>query len=1541
MLASLPTHATIHGGRRAPPALHAPPIPHRAAILAAILATVLTMIPSAPPARAQTARPGELSPYRGRLERLPVKLDDELFLVGTSSSNDRQVLAIAYRSAPFPFAGEHGAEVAKRVEGSVPLAADAGRLLGSTLEQAAFARREGDNHVLDVISLFNPGEIVYSSFPFEPPLPDAAFAVAVGDLDCFDEVTGQARCDRDTSDLPASYHDEVVLAHAVDDGGTMAVRITVLSYEDVELDDEDISAAPLPPTSVLTTTTTEVLSHDGRIVVRTGDVDPTNPGHEIVVVYVSRLNKLAVDIFGYRHTRAGAGDGPRDDQRELEHIAFADLSSSLPESTALAGGFDTVVGAGRGFGMDRVNSAAIVAVWQEGGNIHQRGFWYLNNQVTRLGQYDGPLGSFRLEDGSRRTLNVLPDSRVRASIGRISYPLDRCEVLGVLVLADTDRGPVVQSLLSIVEDPFIGRTVFGPATDDPAWPHAFELNARGPTTTLSRANMVGGAFVRSRNGLVDARPNTSGIGGDVEAETCDNTFHPYLGHFPAFYVALPEERRLVAVTLASQGGFPYWDPSFPDDQGMRGTPVPYFAPPGGTAPFAPTGASVDMDVDGDGAADPATDGQLMLRYLFGFRGETLIAGAVGNDCTRCTAQEIEARLDAIARHLDADADGSSDALTDGLVRLRFLSGLEGDALVEGAVSEDCRRCAAGEIETYLELDDRVDDVPILLAVDADGDAAFRSSFTCVRPQGGSCADGRRLFIGDAVLHYVLENMEAPEVVLQEPPKHVDYLPELGGITNVSVTDDFFTEFSVTDEAGGMLEKKSQTDWTLGAGVAVGFGPPVPPGIDFNSAVKLSLDVEHSTSIAKSELDEVTLRLTQVSGAIRDDVVWTRVQSVDYWRFPAMGGERGGSGQFPPRSEWPMTSTESGLPEDAYFEIAVPGEVTVLVGPGQLNESYEPFHQNGNILTYPAFSGSNTGLGDLFASLGSYVPRNQQGGRDCVPLAIPDALGDLEEFPGCLVERANGVVEMAQQVLDGEILVGGDLVRESSPIRVADIIRTGGVAFRADLEFERSVTQGIGVTNNNTVKAGAELKAPVGISVLGVPLQVGEIEANIRASASFQSARLSTNEVSSETRISLHVPPDLAPDKSYAIRPSFHFTPSGGLKVTHQVSVEGPTEEFWFRHYSGRDPALNLPFRIVRDPGAPGGLALARDSRRDRMKGFFIRDGSQVDPLRPSHSVGDLLDGAPADGDPVQIEVRVFNLSLATPVSDLLVRFEAIETDRGGREIGPRMPIGDTVIPLIPYRGQVEDRPNAHIASAFIVWDTTGLGAATPDELRRYKVVVTLDPRNAIPDETHEWEDRFEDPLLDDGGEPIDPVPGTTGRFLEKGQNNTGRFVVNVAPKLGAKRLALRPAAERARGFPRRSAAPDISLRHDSLSVVGPRPETADGGFEAVVGEPLRLRVAVYADRLVRDHGVLRIFEGDPENGGRMIAARHVLGLEPGAPNEETFTWYPERPGEHVLAAAFDEPLSDRRQGNALDTLRVRVRPRLATRRDTASLRLGR
>jgi hypothetical protein len=108
-----------------------------------------------------------------------------------------------------------------------------------------------------------------------------------------------------------------------------------------------------------------------------------------------------------------------------------------------------------------------------------------------------------------------------------------------------------------------------------------------------------------------------------------------------------------------------------------------------------------LDIDGNGATTALTDGLLVLRFLFSFTGTTLTTGVVGEGCSRCSASEIETYLDSLTI-LDIDGNGSTTALTDGLLVLRFLFGFTGETLTTGAVGGGCSRCDAASIEAYLQ-----------------------------------------------------------------------------------------------------------------------------------------------------------------------------------------------------------------------------------------------------------------------------------------------------------------------------------------------------------------------------------------------------------------------------------------------------------------------------------------------------------------------------------------------------------------------------------------------------------------------------------------------------------------------------------------------------------------------------------------------------------------------------------------------------------------------------------------------------------------------
>ena len=110
----------------------------------------------------------------------------------------------------------------------------------------------------------------------------------------------------------------------------------------------------------------------------------------------------------------------------------------------------------------------------------------------------------------------------------------------------------------------------------------------------------------------------------------------------------------------------------------------------------------NLDIDGNERYDALTDGLLLLRGMFGLDGTALITGTIASDAVYTDSTDIEARIQNLGDLADVDGNGQIDALTDGLLTLRYLFGLGGDTLINGSVAADATRTTAEEIEAHLE-----------------------------------------------------------------------------------------------------------------------------------------------------------------------------------------------------------------------------------------------------------------------------------------------------------------------------------------------------------------------------------------------------------------------------------------------------------------------------------------------------------------------------------------------------------------------------------------------------------------------------------------------------------------------------------------------------------------------------------------------------------------------------------------------------------------------------------------------------------------------
>jgi hypothetical protein len=121
-----------------------------------------------------------------------------------------------------------------------------------------------------------------------------------------------------------------------------------------------------------------------------------------------------------------------------------------------------------------------------------------------------------------------------------------------------------------------------------------------------------------------------------------------------------------------------------------------------SATFAPSSIGTHiLDIDSNTHYDALTDGLLVIRYMFGLIGAPLTAGAIGAGAGRTDSAAILTYLNDIRPLLDIDGNGVIDALTDGLLVFRYMSGIVGIPLTQGAIGAGATRQQPGDVQTYL------------------------------------------------------------------------------------------------------------------------------------------------------------------------------------------------------------------------------------------------------------------------------------------------------------------------------------------------------------------------------------------------------------------------------------------------------------------------------------------------------------------------------------------------------------------------------------------------------------------------------------------------------------------------------------------------------------------------------------------------------------------------------------------------------------------------------------------------------------------------
>ncbi len=116
--------------------------------------------------------------------------------------------------------------------------------------------------------------------------------------------------------------------------------------------------------------------------------------------------------------------------------------------------------------------------------------------------------------------------------------------------------------------------------------------------------------------------------------------------------------------------------------------------------FSVQANDLSWDMDSDGSTNALTDGLLMLRYAFGIRGNSLTKGVI-SDPSNLTISQIESRLQSNLLISDIDGNGKVDALTDGLILMRYLFNIKNESMISAAVASEAPRSSVLEIYQYL------------------------------------------------------------------------------------------------------------------------------------------------------------------------------------------------------------------------------------------------------------------------------------------------------------------------------------------------------------------------------------------------------------------------------------------------------------------------------------------------------------------------------------------------------------------------------------------------------------------------------------------------------------------------------------------------------------------------------------------------------------------------------------------------------------------------------------------------------------------------
>jgi hypothetical protein len=779
--------------------------------------------------------------------------------------------------------------------------------------------------------------------------------------------------------------------------------------------------------------------------------------------------------------------------------------------------------------------------------------------------------------------------------------------------------------------------------------------------------------------------------------------------------------------------------------------------------------------------------------------------------------------------------------------------------------------------------------------------------------------GDSLVLGAPLVFRVGGNY-VPSYILQDPPKHLDWIPPQdpsethGSWLNVDRSDSYNLTVAQTTTEDYSSQTTTGTDWTIGGSVSVNVTASTQEGLGKIANAGGGLDVstevggQYDTNHSSYTQDSSSYSKSFTGATDDDDLIYGAERTWSVYRYPILGRplkDRQGN----------LILGPNGQPQYGFYEVTLPGSTAEFGPTGGRNfgDWYQPVHQNGNALSYPPL-----------------------GGNNLVPLD-PGVLG-----PALPLAGAPPPAQLPQPLLNQGYGVGAT----GTSIQLAIAGTTGS---------------GNTTSTSGTLSESADIDA--GVSG-GLYLGVAEVSACADVDVKFNNSNswsaLSTSSSSTTSSNTFTVIQNEAAQANFAYdaATAYYVDPAGVYRAAHAVNLLASTEggAEWKQYYGGRpDPALNLPNRMV--------MTYSQVDKANDIPNFNNSDSRQLIrgffALHPDAALGGgsgpLTAGAPfanpTDGDTVQLQVRVHNYSLDTAATRVPVEFWAVARDASDEHnVGQLTRLGTVTLDSIPPLGWVP---------ANFLWGTTGLAPQGAQLYRIFVIVARNDPSLGAADPwnnvAHAWADRYNDPATVDGTPPgcgllhcarlTDPFTGKD-EILEAGQNKQGFGEVTIFPRSPAPApLAAAGGAAQASRAPQ--AATPLRFGSGGLSVTNPSAgAAARTGLNATAGaaaapttdsvQEVRVHLAAAAATALgnsfcndnNNSATLAVYEGDPAQGGELVGMKRVRGLAGSGPAGRwvTLPWTPRTAGRRQLVARLYGAGDDPRASPAQLTADVDVSP---------------